>query len=77
MKTNDPLMVDLRKRYPKNGPNPGKDINKWAAEYMSKIGDDIQKVERLIHIKVPIEEISKATGLRLETIKALYPSKRK
>ena len=36
---NDPIICDLRKRYPKKGPDPkpGEDINKWAERYMEYV----------------------------------------
>lgn len=73
----DPLVKDLRKRYPKKGPEPGKDLNKWAEDYTNGISRDVQRAERLIHQKVPIEEICKQTGLQKDTIESLYSTSKK
>lgn len=73
----DPLMTELRKSYLKKGPDPGRDINRWAEDYMNGIGRDVKTAERLIHQKVPIEEISRQTGLRKDTIESLYSSNKK
>lgn len=73
----DPMVLELRKRYKKKGPNPGKDLNKWAENFADGISRDVRTAERLIRQKVPIEEICEQTGLRKETIMSLYSSKKR
>ena len=36
---NEPFMVDLRKRHPKQGPDPkpGEPLDKWAERYMAYV----------------------------------------
>lgn len=36
---NDPIILELRKKYPKSGPDPepGEDINHWAERYLKYV----------------------------------------
>lgn len=73
------FMDDLRKRYPKRGPDPkpGEALDKWASRYMQRISDKIQKAEGLIRAKVDAEDICKRTGLCTESVNMLQNYSRK
>ena len=74
---NDMFIKDLRKKYPKKGPNPGKDIQKWAREFMTEINFKIEQVFKLQREKKSIDDIAIQTGLRKETVSELINPKRK
>lgn len=72
------LMGKLRSKYPKSGPDPGRDINEWARKHMDQIGKKVMAAEALIRQKLPTEDICKKTGLKRESVESLRsPKKRK
>lgn len=71
------LLDKLRSKYPKKGPNPGKDINEWARKYMDQIGKKVMAAETLIRQKLPTEDICKKTGLKMESVESLRSSKKR
>lgn len=72
---NDPLMTELRKKYPKRGinPKPGGDLDDWAEKYVGNVRKNCTDAEQMIRNKLPIDLICKKTGLRKETVEILYP----
>lgn len=72
---NDPLMAELRKKYPKRGanPKPGEDLDTWAEKYVGNVRKYCTDAEQMIRNKLPIDLICKKTGLRKETVEILYP----
>ena len=73
----DSIMISLRAKYPKRGPNPGKDILKWATNYSNDIADKIDHAEALKKSGFTNEDISAKTGLRKETVAMLFNPKNK
>ena len=75
----DPLMEELHKKYKSKGlnPKPNENLDHWAEKYMLDISNKVSKATRLIHKKVPIEDICKETGLNRESIESLYSKKKK
>ena len=45
---NDPIILELREKYPKNGPDPepGEDINHWAERYLEYVRKKYRLEER-------------------------------
>ena len=44
---NDPLMLELRKKYPKQGPDPkkGEDLNQWAIRFLEWVKSQHQATD--------------------------------
>ena len=62
----DPILLALRKKYPKQGmnPTPGTDINKWAEKYLSNLRSKTTIAEQMIKSNIEIDDICKKTKLR-------------
>lgn len=71
------IMETLRKKYPKRGRNPGKDLDIWARNYMDDISHKIDEAEKLLKTDIPIDYICTRTGLRKETVESLQTQKNK
>lgn len=73
----DQIIAALRKRHPKKGPNPGRDKDQWAQDYMNDIAYKMDLAVKLWKDKWSIEDICEKTGLYEASVRSLLAGKRK